>query len=419
MNKTTNDGEGGRRILGLGKGWFVYRRAGKGVEIGIEGGKHKVLWGFILQFLAPSWYSQMPTLTDPQSRVLLSTNPTRRLLGSEGGRKYQEVDGFLRLTSRHDRENDQAYRSIANDDRDSASESSDPDGGDSDDDSDWTPTSAHQASLIELERKLNADPGSVPSWLSLLSQTLLTVPWTSKNATKSRSEITLSIIARALSAHPDNSLSTVLRRKYLNAGEEIWHESKLRAEWENALKLGSVEIWMEWLEWRIRRASDGVDGAIEDARRVLAHFIKEEDEIARVRVFWRVAVVLQNGGASSRTPKMISHRVAGYPERCMAMFQAQVELYVLFWGSIFPTGLIVALAPSTSHKHITASPWTHSWMRLNNFGKLKFLEWAKQGPKVGLPLCRPTNPLHQCHGARQFLRPSQILILNGLPPSYI
>lgn len=166
---------------------------------------------------------------------------------------------------------------------------------------------SHQQTLKALDRELSSDPSSVPTWLSLLSQTLSTIPLSSRNATKARSEITLSILSRALS---QNAQSKELWLRYLRAGEDTWHESKLRAEWEDALKVsGGVEIWMEWLELRIRKASGGIAGIVEDAERVLGAL--NGDEMGRLRVFWRVAVVLQN---------------AGYTERATAMFQAQAEL---------------------------------------------------------------------------------------------
>lgn len=38
---TSNDGEGGRKILGLSTAWTVYQRAAKGIEVGLIG-THKV-----------------------------------------------------------------------------------------------------------------------------------------------------------------------------------------------------------------------------------------------------------------------------------------------------------------------------------------------------------------------------------------
>jgi hypothetical protein len=85
--------------------------------------------------------------------------------------------------------------------------------------------------------------------------------------------------------------------KYLKAGEEVWHESKLRAEWEEGLKGGGIEIWMEWMEWRIRRAARGIKGVVEDGERILRSLGDgEDDEIGKLRVFWRVAVALQDAG---------------------------------------------------------------------------------------------------------------------------
>jgi hypothetical protein len=248
----------------------------------------------------------MPGLTDSSSRALLNLAPTRSVLKFGDGYKYEEIDGFLRIPSRRRRDNEQSYRSItlsknhANSDSDSsASEHErDNDPGSSDEDESDDPTlTSHQATLKSLDQQLTADPASVATWLALLSHTLSTIPLSSKNSTKACSEITLSILSRALSADPRNAASKVLRLKYLKAGEKVWHESKVRAEWEDALQVGGIELWMEWLEWKIRKGSEGINGVVEDARRVLgAQGADEESEIGKVRVFWRVAAAFQNAG---------------------------------------------------------------------------------------------------------------------------
>lgn len=38
---TSDDSKGGRQILGLSKAWTVFRRAGRGIEVGLRG-THKV-----------------------------------------------------------------------------------------------------------------------------------------------------------------------------------------------------------------------------------------------------------------------------------------------------------------------------------------------------------------------------------------
>jgi NRDE-2, necessary for RNA interference len=268
--------------------------------------------------------TQMPSITDSTSRALLSAAPTRSLLNSSDSYKYEEIDGFLRLPSRRGRENSQSYREItlSKDQSNSDSEPSvfDGDADFSSEDGSDTPLTSQQSTLRNLEQNLTINSSSIETWLSLLSISLSTIPITSKNATKSRSEITLSILSRALSSHPSNKSSVKLRLKYLKAGEEVWHESKLRAEWEDALEVGGVEIWLEWLEWRVKKGGKGVDGVVEDARRVLGLLEhRGEPEIAKVRVFWRVAMVLQN---------------AGFVERATAMFQAQAELCDYFCGKI-------------------------------------------------------------------------------------
>ncbi|KAI0936623.1 hypothetical protein AcW1_000813 [Taiwanofungus camphoratus] len=289
----------GKSILGLESAWKVVHRGRKGIEVAV-GGKRK-----------------LPALTDSSSRHILTTAPTRRLLASsEDKHKYLEIEGFLRLSTGRDRKDDQSYRSIStpkqNIDSDDLESSTEEAESTEDYDTDTTPMTSLQATLKSLEEQLSRDPSSIPTWLSLLSNTLSTAPITSKNAPKARSEITLSILSRALTANPDNSKSQSLRLRYLKAGEEIWHESKLRAEWENALKVGGVEMWMEWLDWRVRRGEKGVDGIVEDARRVLnALDAGEGEEIGKLRVLWRVAVAFRD---------------AGFVERANALFQAQAEL---------------------------------------------------------------------------------------------
>jgi hypothetical protein len=281
----------------------------------------------------------MPCLTDSKSREILAAEPTRRLLISGDNYKYQEIDGFLRLSSRSRRNNDHARPSIPGLKEypsSSTSTSSDVDS----DDSHSIPLTSHQATLKSLEQYLSSNLSSVSSWLSLISHTLSSVPVTSKNSIRNRSEITLSILNRALSAHPANLTSVKLRLMYLKSGEEIWQESKLQAEWEDALKIDAADIWMEWLDWRIRRGKYGIDEVVENARKAFnALGDGQKSEMGKVRIFWRVAVAFQLAGSYS----MVSDRnldlnilSSGFVERAFAMFQAQAELSSLFLCQIVP-----------------------------------------------------------------------------------
>lgn len=111
-----------------------------------------------------------------------------------------------------------------------------------------------------------------------------------------------------MQAHPKNRESIELRIKWLDAGSEIWDLEKLDKQWETALsELGNQKsssalrnaIWNEWLRWRIssvgRRALGraNVDEILDDAKRVLENV---HGELARIRVFWRIAVALKGAG---------------------------------------------------------------------------------------------------------------------------
>ena len=232
----------------------------------------------------------MPGLTDPSSRHLLAAPPKRRLLtSSEDKHKYDEVEGFLRIASRRPhRTGDTSYRSMdvpdPGADSDVSGSSSEAGAADesSEYDSDTSPETYLQATLRSLEQRLSSDPTSATTWLSLLAHTLSTIPTLSKNSTKARSDIALSILSRALAAHPENVKSKQLRLKYIKAGEEIWSQAQLSAEWEKALELRDADLWMEWLDWRIRSVNNGMEGVIEAALRTLAVFRAEDSELGEL-----------------------------------------------------------------------------------------------------------------------------------------
>jgi hypothetical protein len=242
---------------------------------------------------------QQPSLTHPSSSALLAA-PSRRLVASADNNGYREVDGFLRLTSRASQNSDPVFGPISRGDANSDSELSASDAERESSDDDHPPTlTSHQLAIKTLEESLTADPSSVQTWLSLVAQSLSVVPLTSKNANKTRSEITLSILSRARAAHPSNPRSPTLSLRYLRAAEELWHQTKLMAEWEGALKLGGIGIWMEWLEWRIRTSVGGIDQVVWDATRALKALGNSEDgELDRLRIVWRVAVAFQEAGTN-------------------------------------------------------------------------------------------------------------------------
>lgn len=244
----------------------------------------------------------MPSLTSSASRALLSRPPSRRISPFSKTDQYNEVDGVIRFPSqRGPRPTEEPYRpAIVSSHRDNSDSSLSSDNDtelSSDESSDYPVLTSQQESLKRLEQELDVRPDNVDIWNSLLNESLSTIPITSKNAAKARSEITLSVLSRAFSACPQNATNKTLRLTYLKAGEQVWHESKLRSEWEEALKVGDIEIQIEWLEWRIKNGSGGIDQIIEAAVRACEGLGPTEDsELAKVRIFWRVAVVLRNAG---------------------------------------------------------------------------------------------------------------------------
>lgn len=235
------------------------------------------------------------------------------------------MDGFVKIPSRKGKETEQAYRSITrNDEDDSDSDSSRSGSDSSDNESDTSPLSAREEALRALEQRLAKDQASLSSWMLLLEHSIKGITPTSKNAETARAEISESILARALSAHPANSRSSLLRLKFLRAGETIWEEGKIREEWEKALKdIDSADIIVEWLDWAIRSSktfSDALEDATRAARSVARSGADEDTDTSRLRIFWRIATFFKQ---------------AGYVERGFALFQAQAELYVQFHSKRF------------------------------------------------------------------------------------
>lgn len=210
-----------------------------------------------------------------------------QLRGSRGHRQPEDSYRAIEVSQVVDSDSD--FSASSAEDSDSGSEKSGP-----------LKLTSHQTVIKRLEQDLTEDPTSESKWLSLVNQSLSTIPITSRNATKARSEITVSILSRALSTEPRNISSKLLRLRYMKAGEEIWQESKLQEEWEETLRVGGIEIWMEWLEWRIRSCTKVVDGLVKDVLRVYAACetdSSEFQELSKLRAFWRLVTVYRNAGS--------------------------------------------------------------------------------------------------------------------------
>ncbi|KAH6916852.1 NRDE-2, necessary for RNA interference-domain-containing protein [Coprinopsis sp. MPI-PUGE-AT-0042] len=354
---------GGRQVLGLSPAFVVVRRLGKSIEIGLKGS-----------------LSKGSSISDSKTKSLLAL-PTRKVISGQRADKYQEYDGFIRIPTRRGKSApEDTYRAItrAEEGDSTASDTDDSVSGDEEASEDEEITeNAHQAHLRTLQQHLDGQPESVTTWISLLEHTLSTIPINSKNATKARCDIALSILSHALSAHPTNATSKVLRIKYLKAGEELWQANELAAEWEKALKVGGVELWMEWLEWRFRHTKQEFGHLVADIGRAFSAFqgSSEEDELARVRIFWRMATAT---------------RAAGFSERAFAMFQAQAELTFNI-----PNPLLDS--PLEAQFDELEEFWESDLARVGEEGAKGWKSWYQSGkPEVQLPGSHDPNfPEHR------------------------
>ncbi|KAF8575509.1 hypothetical protein K439DRAFT_1398173 [Ramaria rubella] len=374
-------------VLGLGKSLKIITRGtgGKVLEVGINGKRPSARY------------------TDPQSLATLTSTRPRRLLTSSSDLKgkdklHPDVTSqaeYVRLPSRRGRSSGEplsSYRSIhttndddVNSDSDASSFAPEGVGGSSSesDAEDTTARTAHQHSLAALEAALQKDPTSLPTWLALLDQTLSTVPPSAKSSlARARAEIKLSVLERAIRTHRKNKASVEMRVKWLNAGAEIWDREKLDKEWDEAVKeLGGKGIddtggsgarntmWEEWLRWRIRSAgrATGVEGIIEDARRVIENI---DGETSKVKVLWRTAAILKE---------------AGFSERAMGIFQAQAELTF---------NCVPHLMSEPLNRRLDALEefWEAEIPRMGESGARGWDVWIREGKPQAESLPSPTQP---------------------------
>jgi len=227
-------------------------------------------------------------LTTSSARSLLLQPPARRLVPAPTGSKYQEIDGFIRLSSKSRKgERDFAPRLL---DKSAGTDSESNEESESDEEDGERVLSAHESALKAIESDLAATPWDSKKWLELLDVTLSTSS-TTKNIVKARSDITLAVLSRAFATHAELARNKLLRILYLKAGEDIWDKDKLQAEWEEAFRTEDPQIQVEWLEWRIRNAS-GIDGIVESASAAMHALSKE----SRLRAFYRTACAMRSAG---------------------------------------------------------------------------------------------------------------------------
>ncbi|KAG9013368.1 hypothetical protein FRB90_006089, partial [Tulasnella sp. 427] len=271
----------------------------------------------------------------PQPLVTLVTEDYIALPASRS--KGHESSGPRPITSfeqneRKDEESDDSSSSL------SISEDEGPD--------EYTvPSNPTSTKITQLTSTVTYNPTSIESWLERIEHSVST----------------------ALSAHPTNKFNSILLATYLRSGSLLWPATKLEEEWERALEGVSreggtleetVDLWMDWVEWRLK--AKGVEGLEETTERIQPVTRREEERLqrrqlgkqaldaAKLRFLWRISAGLAE---------------AGYVERAVAIFQAQIEM-TLF-------------APSSLSNTSFAS-------KLEAFEEF----WESEAPRIGEPGAR-------------------------------
>ncbi|KAG8992153.1 hypothetical protein FRB90_001072, partial [Tulasnella sp. 427] len=263
----------------------------------------------------------------PQPLVTLVTEDYIALPASRS--KGHESSGRCPITSfeqneRKDEESDDTSSSV------SISEDDGPD------DEFTAPSTPTSTKITQLTSVVKSNPTSIAPWLELIEHSVSTSP-----TPESKADVSLSILARALSAHPTNKFNPILLATYLRSGSLLWPATKLEEEWERALEGISregetleetVDLWMDWVEWRLK--AKGVEGLEEATERIHSVIRREEERLqrrqlpkqaldaAKLRFLWRMSVGLAE---------------AEYVERAVAIFQAHIEMTLFAPSSLTNT----------------------------------------------------------------------------------
>ena len=152
----------------------------------------------------------------------------------------------------------------------------------------------------DTEKHVREHPDDVDTWIRYSVLHLKLTPESSNRTrgslvdpatlpqSRASAEVTLSILARALEAHPANFNSVPLHLAYIKAAESFWSPEKVTARWQNVLRelgekarttgdgrpaAGMMQIWLGYIDWREGQGfgkrdeqhdgSSGVDEVIE------------------------------------------------------------------------------------------------------------------------------------------------------------
>ena len=141
--------------------------------------------------------------------------------------------------------------------------------------------------------------------------------------TRAAAEVTLSILSRALSAAPENSVSTPLHIAYIHAAEAVWPPEQITERWKNVLRVlgeamrngaknmqdGMMGVWLAYLEWRegqgFGKSEEGkAGGGVDEVVEVYAECLRaagtsssmQAKEENQLYIFLRACLFLKQAG---------------------------------------------------------------------------------------------------------------------------
>jgi hypothetical protein len=211
-----------------------------------------------------------------------------------------EVDGFIPVGKPRNAALNTAdppdYRSLTLPrDADSGSSDGQSEGISGIDSDDEDTTDAYSAETARLARILQEDMSSVPAWLDVISHSASTNP-----TAQGRADIWLTMLERAISAHPRNRQSDALRLRYLEALRDTKSSEEEEAAWERALlEIQSENLWVEYISHRLEKhGPEYIENAVTRIWRELsgANFVADRKHRTQLRVFWRAVIGLKEAG---------------------------------------------------------------------------------------------------------------------------
>lgn len=307
----------------------------------------------MLKLNAYTYSLQRTRYTDHNGKGESSSKPPKRLKTESIASSLGSGKSFVALNKanlrRSERQDTYLGHEFAGTNRTTSSEQSedseDPNSSeDADDDDTVSPQEEIRSRLKILDNKVRADASDATSWLALVLIQKEVIEMTinedrstkhtrgKSSVQKSIAEVQLSVLERAMLAHPHNttSIPLLMAKLDLAASSRAWDAERLEREWKQAIAScasncnTSVAMWSSYLSWRISdSATFTFRGTLEFFAEALLScrghlFRQEKDSEARQRIELSCLEMIE------RLVRLMVE--ADYKERAHGLLQALSEL---------------------------------------------------------------------------------------------